>query len=406
MEQIELFAQPEQSYSVSQVTIKLRELIESQAEFQALWVQGEVSNFSRPKSGHLYFTIKDEGAELRCVMWRGMASNQSYLPQNGDAIEVHGSISIYESRGQYQLYADEIRPAGEGALFQEFLRLKAALEEEGLFDAEHKLAIPERPARIGVISSATGAALRDILDTLGRRYPIGEVVIAPATVQGPNAAKELLAALGSLEALGDVDVVILARGGGSIEDLAAFNDEALARAIYNSGLPIVSGVGHETDFSISDFVADLRAPTPTAAAELVSPDKAALQNEIQNLQGQIEEFIWQRLSEIKWELQSVEHALEMRSPQARIANEQRELDKLGQRLFFAAQSTSSSLKSSLGNAQAKLDALNPSKVLERGFAVVSDDAGKIVRKASQVEVDTLLQLRLSEGEIRARVSKK
>ncbi len=406
MEQIELFAQPEQSYSVSQVTIKLRELIESQAEFQALWVQGEVSNFSRPKSGHLYFTIKDEGAELRCVMWRGMTSNQSYIPQDGDAIEVHGSISIYESRGQYQLYADEIRPAGEGALFQEFLRLKAALEEEGLFENEHKLAIPERPARIGVISSATGAALRDILDTLGRRYPLGEVVLAPASVQGPNAAKELMVGLRNLEALGDVDVIIIGRGGGSIEDLAAFNDEALARAIYNSELPIVSGVGHETDFSISDFVADLRAPTPTAAAELVSPDKAALQNEIQSLRAELEELMVQRLSEIKWDLQSIEHTLELRSPQARIANEQGELDNYSQRLLFAMQSTFSALKINLSGEQAKLKALNPIEVLKRGFAVVSDESGKVVRKSSQVEVDALLQVRLSDGELKARVSKK
>jgi exodeoxyribonuclease VII large subunit len=401
MEQIELFAQPEQSYSVSQVTIKLRELIESQADFQALWVQGEVSNFSKPQSGHLYFTIKDEGAELRCVMWRGMASNQSYLPQNGDAIEVHGSISIYESRGQYQLYADEIRPAGEGALYQEFLRLKATLEEEGLFEAEHKQAIPERPARIGVISSATGAALRDILDTLGRRYPLGEVVLAPASVQGPKAPKALLAALRGLEGLGDVDVIILARGGGLIEDLAAFNDEALARAIFNSEVPIVSGVGHETDFSISDFVADLRAPTPTAAAELVSPDKSILQNEIQSLRGQIEEIIDQR-----WQLQSAEHALDMRSPQARIANELGELDRLGQRMIFGLQATYSTLGSNLSGLQSKLNALNPIKILERGFAIVSDETGKVLRKATLVEADALLQVRLSEGEMKARVSKK
>ncbi len=194
MEQIELFGNSEASYSVSEVTIKLRDLIESQSDLQSIWVQGEVSNFSQPKSGHLYFTIKDESAELRCVMWRSMAANQAFIPQDGESIEIHGGISIYEARGQYQFYADEIRPIGEGALYQAFLKLKKRLEEEGLFDTDHKLPLPERPEHIGIIASPSGAALKDILNTLERRFPLAQVTLAPAAAQGTHAAKEMLQA--------------------------------------------------------------------------------------------------------------------------------------------------------------------------------------------------------------------
>ena len=248
------------SWTVTDLNRYLRQLLESDEHLQDIWVTGEVSNFSRPASGHIYFTLKDSSASLRCVMWRNTAQRQSFLPRDGEAIDVHGAISVYEAGGQYQLYADVFRQAGEGALYQEFLRLKAMLEAEGLFAPERKRPIPTRPNRIGIVTSATGAALQDMLNTLRRRYPLVEVVLAPTPVQGDEAPPKIVAALHDLARLANPDVILLARGGGSIEDLWAFNDEAVARAIAASPVPVITGVGHETDFTIADFVSDLRGP--------------------------------------------------------------------------------------------------------------------------------------------------
>ena len=398
-----MFAGAEPSYTVSELTIKLRDLIESQSDLQAIWVAGEVSNFSRPKSGHWYFTLKDEGAELRCVMWRGMAENQAYLPQDGDAIEVHGGVSVYEARGQYQLYADEIRPAGEGALYQAFLELKSKLEAEGLFDPALKQPLPERPNRIGVITSPTGAALRDILNTLERRYPLAEVTLAPAAVQGASAPEELIAALNALQEHTQPDVIILARGGGSLEDLAAFNDEALARAISASPIPIISGVGHETDFSISDFIADLRAPTPTAAAELATPDRTELHlalNELHaGLQGRLEAL----LQSLRWDLQSLAAQLERRSPQARILNDRQRVDDLHRRSFQSLQALLRLFSAQLAGESAKLATLNPENILQRGFSVVSDREGQVVQRLEQAQEGDALDVRVSDGVYGVRV---
>ena len=268
---------PPSAWSVADVNRYLRDLLESDHNLNDLWVKGEVSNFSRPRSGHLYFTLKDEKASLRCVMWRNSAQRQAYLPSDGDLVEVHGSVSVYEVAGQYQLYADTIKPLGEGALFQEFLRLKAKLEAEGLFDEERKRPIPIWPSRIGIVTSPTGAALRDMVDTLRRRYPLVEVILAPSAVQGREAPPEIVAGLQNLNRTAAPDVILLARGGGSIEDLWAFNDENVARAITASNAPVITGIGHQTDFTIADFVADLRAPTPTAAAELATPNRDDMQ---------------------------------------------------------------------------------------------------------------------------------
>ena len=273
------------AWAVSDLTRYLRELLESDERLQDIWVTGEVSNFSRPASGHVYFTIKDSSASLRCVMWRNAVLRQSFIPRDGEAIDVHGSISIYEAGGQYQLYADLFRQAGEGALYAEFLRRKALLEAEGLFAPERKRPIPARPKRIGIVTSPTGAALQDMLNTLRRRYPLVEVVLAPTPVQGDEAPLSIIKALQDVVRLADPDVIILARGGGSIEDLWAFNDEKLARAIAASPAPVITGVGHETDFTIADFVADLRAPTPTAAAELLA--QVAHQHQHQRELGQL-----------------------------------------------------------------------------------------------------------------------
>ncbi|MCJ7695056.1 MAG: exodeoxyribonuclease VII large subunit, partial [Anaerolineaceae bacterium] len=250
--------------SISQLTRYLRELLESDEILQDIWVRGEVSNFSQPRSGHIYFTLKDNEASIKCVMWKGQAMRLRFEMRDGLALEAHGSMSVYEAGGQVQLYIDLMRPAGEGLLYQEFLRVKASLEAEGLFDPEHKRPIPKLPKRIGIVTSSTGAALQDILNTLSRRYPLAQVFLAATQVQGAEAPTGIVAALALVNKLANPDVIIIGRGGGSIEDLWAFNSEDVARAIYNSKAPVISGVGHETDFTIADFVADLRAPTPTA----------------------------------------------------------------------------------------------------------------------------------------------
>src|SRR5512138_2164407 len=245
-----------QQWTVSKLTFYIRKRLEEDEILQDVWVQGEISNLSRPASGHIYFTLKDSNAALKCVMWKTSAARLGMSLQDGMEVEVHGRIGVYEISGQYQLYADQIRPVGEGALYQEFMRLKAMLEAEGLFAPERKRPIPMFPRTIGIITSATGAALRDMLNTLRRRLPLAQVLLAPSPVQGTEAPPALVKAIQSL-ILQSPDVIILARGGGSIEDLWAFNDERVVRAVANSQVPVICGVGHETDFTLSDFAADL-----------------------------------------------------------------------------------------------------------------------------------------------------
>ncbi len=261
MEQFSLF-QPKNVLKVSQLTTYLRQLLEDDPILQDVWVEGEISNYAQPSSGHLYFTLKDGDAAIRCVMWRNAAQRMNFAPREGMAVQAHGSMGIYETSGQVQLYVDTMTPAGEGALFQEFLRLKAKLDAEGLFEDELKRQPPWLPKVIGIVTSPTGAALQDMLNTITRRYPVAEVVLSPTPVQGIDAPAGIVAALERLNRDVTPDVILIGRGGGSIEDLWAFNDEAVARAVAASEAPIISGVGHETDFTLTDFAADRRAPTP------------------------------------------------------------------------------------------------------------------------------------------------
>ena len=316
MMQMPMFQPP--TWSVTDLTRFLRDLLESEANLQDLWVEGEVSNLSRPASGHLYFTLKDRNAALRCVMWRNAVMQQAYLPQNGEAIEIHGSISIYEASGNYQLYGDLIRPAGEGALYQEFLRLKAQLEAEGLFDAQRKKPIPSWPQTIGIVTSPTGAALRDMLDTIQRRFPPLKVILSPTPVQGDQAPQGITSALQRLNEIVKPDLILLARGGGTIEDLMAFNDERVARAIANSPTPVITGIGHETDFTIADFAADLRAPTPTAAAELATPNQAELRESLSELSRSIYQATLNYLLIQRSWLESQQNRLQLRTPLAQV----------------------------------------------------------------------------------------
>lgn len=374
-QQTSLFAPP-QPQTVSQLTLRIRKLLEEDEELREVWVEGEVSNLSRPASGHVYFTLKDRGAAIRCVMWRSDAMRLQFRPQDGISVEARGKIALYEPQGQYQLVVSSLQPRGEGALFVEFLRLKAALEAEGLFAAEGKRAIPELPGRIGVITSASGAAVQDILNTLARRMPLAEVLLAPTLVQGTEAPPALVEALNKLNQLSP-DVIILARGGGSLEDLWAFNDERVVRAVAASATPVICGVGHETDFTLSDFAADLRAPTPTAAAELASSITIAdLKDGLQAGAQALVEAITDQLEQQERELTSLAMRLRYTSPQRRLQAEAQHLDDLGRRLQRAQAVRLDFEMQALDGLGRRLAGLNPMAVLERGYAIVTRRADR------------------------------
>ncbi len=394
-----------QSWSVTDLTRYLRDLLESDQQLQDIWVVGEVSNFSRPSSGHLYFTIKDSNAALRCVMWRNAALRQTYLPRDGDEIEVHGSISIYEAGGQYQLYADAIRPVGEGALFQEFLRLKARLEQEGLFALERKRPIPQWPHRIGIVTSPTGAAIRDMLHTLQRRFPLVEVILAPTPVQGSEAPPGIVIALEKINSLAAPDLILLARGGGSIEDLWAFNDERVARAIVASAAPVITGVGHETDFTIADFASDLRAPTPTAAAELATPNRVELLSAIAELDQRLQRAVEGVLNTRRWELRTLQAGLYSLSPRSRLDNDRQRLDELLRRASRAQMHGLQLRRERLMGWRQRLEALNPTAVLGRGYALVTNQAGEVVHSIDQVSMGEELDVSVSDGNFGVQVSR-
>jgi exodeoxyribonuclease VII large subunit len=402
MTQMPLF-QPA-TFTVSDLTGYIRELLESDEILQDLWVQGEISNFTHHSSGHLYFTLKDSSAELRCVMWRNMVQRQVSLPASGDAVEVHGTISVYEARGQYQFYADLIQPLGAGKLYQEFLRLKARLEAEGLFDPERKRPIPRWPGRIGVVTSPTGAAVRDILNTISRRFPLAEVIIAPTLVQGDGAPQKIVTALETLNETQHPDVILLARGGGSLEDLWAFNDERVARAIAASQAPVVTGVGHEVDFTIADFTADLRAPTPTAAAEVVTPDQAELRQILIEMTRRLGQVGLDRIQDQIWSLKELQNRLALRSPQAQLQNDRQRLDELVHRSQVALRHRVQLDHSGLTGIKQHLDSLNPMGVLGRGYAVVNRKDGTAVSSIDDIEVDDRLDVRLVDGTFESQVT--
>jgi exodeoxyribonuclease VII large subunit len=396
MTQFSLFASVH--WTVSELTHYLRQLIEADEMLQDVWVQGEISNLSRPSSGHLYFTLKDANASLRCVMWRSEAARMT--------LEVHGRIGVYEVGGQYQLYADSLQPLGEGALYQEFLRLKALLEAEGLFDPGRKRPIPPWPRRIGIVTSPTGAALRDMLNTLRRRLPLVEVILAPAPVQGEEAPPKLAAALQDLNRLAQPDVILLARGGGSIEDLWAFNDERLVRAVANSQAPVISGVGHETDFTLVDFAADLRAPTPTAAAELAtSVTRVDLAVGLRDLTDKLWSASLNLLGRQRSEVEGLGSRLIFSSPMRRIQTDRQRLDDQTRRAGQALAHRYALSVERLNGRRQRLFSLNPLAVLERGFAVVTRQAdGSLVHRTAQATPGDDLRVRVSDGEFGARVS--
>ncbi len=401
-DQLPLFAR---ALTVTDLTRYLRQLLESDEVLRDVWVMGEISNLSRPASGHVYFSLKDSGAALRCVIWRSTMLRLRVGLENGLAVEAHGQVSLYERDGQYQLYIDAVRPAGEGRLYQEFIRLKARLEAEGLFDEGRKRPLPERPRRIGIATSATGAALQDMLNTLGRRYPLAEVVLAPCAVQGDEAPGEIVRALAALNHLPDVDVILVARGGGSLEDLWAFNDERVVRAIVASRVPVISGVGHETDFTLADFAADRRAPTPTGAAVLATPDVADLRVSFQSVTLRLGGAALAIVAAQRGQLEGLSMRLGRASPAWRVRNDRQRLDEIQARL---ARSASAALRlRRLGQQalSARLEALNPRAVLQRGYALVKAADGTLVRRAAHLAPGQEIALQMADGQAGAKVDK-
>jgi len=393
--------------SVSDLTRYLHALFESDDILRDVWVAGEVSNLSRPASGHIYFTLKDSGAALRCVMWRTTVL-KAPLARNlrdGAAVEVHGAISVYERDGTYQLYADRIKQAGEGDLYQQFLRLKERLEAEGLFAEERKRPLPEFPLSIGIVTSPTGAALQDMLNTLSKRFPLAQITLAPAAVQGDEAPRQIVAALRALNRLARPDVIIVARGGGSLEDLWAFNDERVVRAVADSEAPVISGVGHETDFTLTDFAADRRAPTPTGAAVLATPDAADLRAGLRDTTRLLTQAGEDCLEARAAMLEQLAARLDRASPLWQVRSNRQRLDEMSERARGAMLNDLALRRVEWNGTAAHLAALDPQRVLQRGFAVVTGAKGQIVRAAEQVAPGENLDIRLAEGGLQADVTK-
>jgi len=385
-------------WTVSELNRYLSDLFESNLNLQDLWVQGEVSNLALPSSGHLYFTLKDSSSSLRCVMWRNAVMKQTFIPREGQAVEVHGTMGIYEAGGQYQLYSDLIRAVGEGALYQEFLRRKELLEKEGLFDLDRKKPIPRFIQCIGVITSPTGAALRDIINTISRRFPLVEVVLTPTSVQGEEAPSQIINALNMLNRDIKPNVIILARGGGSIEDLWAFNDESLARAIAASDSPVITGVGHETDFTLADFTSDVRAPTPTAAAEIATPNYADLLDNLSDFKIRLERIAQNCIDNTHWRFNQYQHRLSLRSPLYRIRSNQQKIDEMLRRIYLAWENYVNIQRSHTIGLEQRLSSLNPQSILQRGYAIVTHIDNRLVSSVHHVQDGDVLNVNVQDGQ--------
>lgn len=433
-------------FTVSQLNQRAKQLLE--ITFNSVKVEGEISNLSRPSSGHWYFTLKDKGAQVRCAMFRSRTAQLKFQPKEGDQIVVRGKVSLYENRGDYQLIVDAMKPAGEGQLQQAFIQLKQKLGAEGLFNPEHKQVLPKQIKRIAVITSPTGAAVHDILTVLKRRFPAIEVDIYPVQVQGNEAAQQIIWAINQANNDARADVLIVGRGGGSIEDLWGFNDENLARTIFHSQLPVVSAVGHEVDFTIADFVADVRAPTPSAAAEMLSPNQQEYWQRLTALSGQLEKCMYQQLQNKQWQLQSAKRGLqhpgdklaqyaqtldmlELRLQQSqrnqftqwhkRLSQSQQQLQqqnpinklqKFSTQLDYLLQRLNSSIKQGIHNKKERLqqnalllNAVSPLQTLGRGYAILQNESNAIIRNSHDVKKGDVLTARINQGKLELSVDK-
>jgi len=394
---------PPRVYSVGAITTYIKERLEVDLTLQDLWLEGEISNWRQAPSGHVYFTLKDPAASIRCVLWRSAAQRLGYLPAgDGEAVLAHGRVKVYEPQGQYQFYVDDLEPVGVGALHAQFERLKARLAQEGLFDEARKRPLPPFPRRVGVVTSPIGAALRDVLNVLRRRYPLAEVILSPTQVQGEDAPPQIVSALQALSEVEGVDVIILARGGGSLEDLWAFNDERVARAVAASPIPVVCGVGHETDFTIADFAADLRAPTPSAAAELVTPDRRELARHVSGLNTRLAADIRRIVAQRQQILADKVHDLQRLSPQSWVDRWRQRVDDLSRTTEMSMTHRLVLRRERLSGLALQLSALNPEATLDRGYAIVRrTDDGRVVRHVRQVSPGDRLSVQVSDGKFKS-----
>ena len=410
--------------TVSELTRRLQEVLEDR--FPAVWVEGEISNFRLYGSGHAYFTLKDADAQVRAVLFRNRGRRIKFEPADGLHVMAFGSIEVYPQRGEYQMVIELLEPKGLGALQLAFEQLKTRLQAEGLFDQARKRELPRFPRKIGLVTSPSGAAIRDMLRVIGRRFGELHIVIAPCRVQGEGAAEEIAQGLRDLNALGGVDVIIVGRGGGSVEDLWAFNEEIVARAIAGSKVPVVSAIGHEVDFTIADFVADLRAPTPSAAAELVVREKQAVVDSLGQLRARLERFAARPLRdlerrvdeltarlrrEIRSELGRANHrvvlvtrALRASDPVARVANDRHRLENLQSRLITSLTRRCDHARYGLRTAVGRLDSLSPLAVLGRGYSLTRTPTGEVVHSPAQVQVGDGIRVLLHRGSLDARVT--
>ncbi len=390
--------------SVTELNEYLRCLMEGDALLSDILVRGEVSNFKNHyATGHLYFSLKDETGAVRAVMFRSYASRLRFQPENGMKVIVHGRVSVFPRSGDYQIYVNEMQPDGAGALAVAFEQLRRKLEAEGLFDKARKRPLPPYPTRIGLITSPTGAAVRDMLQVLGRRYPLSDVVLFPALVQGPGAPESLVKGLRCFAGEVPVDLIIIGRGGGSMEDLWCFNHENVVRAVAASPVPVISAVGHETDFTLCDFAADLRAPTPSAAAELAVPDKTELAARITALAGRAEAAERQVLVSLREKLRRLAGSAALSSPRYVLDRERMTLDLLAQKLIHEGQGLVPPRRAALAALCGKLSALNPAGVLARGFGIVFDETGHTVSTVETLSEDETIRVKLADGDVTATV---
>lgn len=376
-------AAPDHTFSVSELNNQIKQILEM--EFSHLWLEGEISNFKHHSSGHMYFSLKDAESEIRAVMWRGLNQSLRFRPEDGMQILVQGDVSVYTPRGQYQIIVNQMQPAGAGALQVAFEQLKAKLQEEGLFAAERKRPLPAYPTTIGVITSSTGAAFRDILNVLERRAPYVRVILAPARVQGKGAAEEIVEGIRRLNRLENIDLIIIGRGGGSLEDLWPFNEEIVARAVVASERPVISAVGHEVDFSISDFCADYRAPTPSAAAEVVARDTRELMAELQGTAQLLQERLRSRIDRFKAQLRTLENHYAFKMPAQKLATIAQRVDDLFSSLERHTVQHLKEETQRLTNLEQQLRLLHPEHILERGYSITRDEDGQVLKSPEALE---------------------
>ncbi|GBE26387.1 MAG TPA: exodeoxyribonuclease VII large subunit [Bacteroidetes bacterium] len=397
----ELLSEPQQApekkiYTISEITRKIKRLLEN--AIPSIWLEGEISNFKRHSSGHIYFVLKDENSQISCVMWRGRNNGLYFTPQDGMKIQARGNVTVYEKRGNYQFEVLQMQPAGLGELQMALEQLKQSLKAEGLFDEQHKKKIPQYPEKIGIVTSPTGAAIRDLVSVVQRRFPSVQLILNPVRVQGAEAAGEIARAIDEFNAYGDVDVLIVGRGGGSLEDLWAFNEEVVARAIFRSKIPVISAVGHEIDFGISDFVADLRAPTPSAAAELVVRNREELLHTIQYLAQKMFGRITANVNAYREKINYLANSYALRRPSDVIKQYEQRMDELNKALEMNFTHRIEINKRQVESLRKQLESLNPQSILKRGYSICyREQNNEIIRDAAALEIEEGLHIRFYRG---------